>query len=216
MNTSCASRDQYDPMSPFDVTCIAKAALPTRYGKFQIYVFAVEGTGVEHVALVKGDLSQDKPITVRLHSECLTGDVFGSYRCDCGEQLDLAMRAISEEGTGVLVYLRGHEGRGIGIGNKILAYTLQEAGYDTVDANRMLGLPDDYREYDSAASILRELGVMRVRLISNNPKKFEALRKRGFRCERFSQSIAVRKENKNYIETKQKRMGHHVDEDVVL
>jgi GTP cyclohydrolase II len=196
------------------VACLATAALPTRYGHFQIQVFGVDGTDIEHVALIKGDISLGESIPVRLHSECLTGDLLGSYRCDCGEQLDLAMREISREGVGVLIYLRGHEGRGIGIANKIRAYALQESGFDTVDANRRLGLPDDAREYDSAASILRKLGITSVRLISNNPQKFKVLKQNGFACERISHSITVRRENENYVETKRRRFGHVVDEDV--
>ncbi len=130
------------------------------------YVYRVNGNGAEHIAFVMGEVSDESSVLTRLHSECVTGDVFGSYRCDCGEQLDMALRYIAAEGRGILLYLRGHEGRGIGLANKIRAYSLQEQGFDTVDANLQLGLPDDAREYDSAAAILRSLGVSSVRLMS--------------------------------------------------
>jgi GTP cyclohydrolase II len=140
-------------------------------------------------------------------------DVFGSYRCDCGEQLDLALSYIAAEGRGVLLYLRGHEGRGIGLSNKIRAYALQEQGRDTVEANRDLGLPDDAREYDSAAAILRVLGVSSVRLMSNNPKKFDTLLKHGIPiCERVALPIPMRAENKRYVQTKQAKFGHYFSE----
>jgi GTP cyclohydrolase II len=156
-----------------------------------------------------GELSPQRSVLTRLHSECLTGDVFGSYRCDCGEQLDLALRYIAAEGRGVLLYLRGHEGRGIGLSNKIRAYALQERGLDTVEANLELGLPDDAREYDSAAAILRILKVTSVRLMSNNPKKFDTLSKHGIPvCERVALAIPVREENERYIRTKQAKFGH--------
>lgn len=162
----------------------------------------------EHLALVFGPLA-DAPL-VRVHSECLTGDVFGSYRCDCGEQLDLSLRYIAAEGRGVLLYLRGHEGRGIGLSNKIRAYALQEQGRDTVEANLDLGLPDDAREYDSAAAILRILKVTSVRLMSNNPKKFDTLARHGIPvCERVALAVPVREENERYIRTKQLKFGHY-------
>jgi GTP cyclohydrolase II len=195
------------------VTLAAQANLPTRYGTFTSYAFRVVGGDAEHLALVMGDVSGQQSVLTRLHSECLTGDVLGSYRCDCGEQLDLALRYIAAEGRGVLVYLRGQEGRGIGLGNKIRAYALQEQGLDTVEANLKLGLPDDAREYDSAAAILRELNVTSVRLMSNNPKKFDTLAKHGIPvCERVALAIPVRDENERYIRTKQVKYGHFFEE----
>jgi len=194
---------------------VANAALPTRYGIFTSYIFRVGAGNTEHVALVMGDVMNGEAVLTRLHSECLTGDVFGSYRCDCGEQLDLALRYIATEGRGVLLYLRGHEGRGIGLANKIRAYALQEQGRDTVEANRDLGLPDDTREYNSAAGILRGLGVTSVRLISNNPKKFDALIQHGIAVhERVALAIPVRQENRRYIQTKRAKFGHYTEENI--
>ncbi|MFC0574742.1 GTP cyclohydrolase II [Paraburkholderia solisilvae] len=191
----------------------AQATLPTRYGTFTAYVFRVADGDAEHVALVMGDVANKQSVLTRLHSECLTGDVLGSYRCDCGEQLDLALRYIAAEGCGVLLYLRGHEGRGIGLTNKIRAYALQEQGRDTVEANLELGLPEDSREYDSAAGILRTLKVTSVRLMSNNPEKFDTLTKHGIPvCERVGLAIPVREENERYIRTKQAKFGHYFDE----
>ncbi|HVW50161.1 MAG TPA: GTP cyclohydrolase II [Trinickia sp.] len=195
------------------VTLAAKATLPTRYGTFTSYAFRVSAGDAEHLALVMGDVSGQASVLTRLHSECLTGDVLGSYRCDCGEQLDLALRYIAAEGRGVLLYLRGHEGRGIGLSNKIRAYALQEQGLDTVEANLELGLPDDAREYESAVAILRELNVTSVRLMSNNPKKFDTLVKHGIPvCERVALAIPVRDENERYIRTKQVKFGHYFEE----
>jgi GTP cyclohydrolase II len=195
------------------VKLVAKVALPTRYGTFVSHAFRVAADASEHLALVMGDVSGGDPALTRLHSECLTGDVFGSYRCDCGEQLDLALRLIAAQRRGVLLYLRGHEGRGIGLSNKIRAYALQERGFDTVEANRELGLPDDAREYESAAAILRQLNVQSVRLISNNPKKFEALATHGVAIhERVALPILIRGENERYIRTKQVKFGHYQDE----
>ncbi|MBU6489357.1 MAG: GTP cyclohydrolase II [Burkholderiales bacterium] len=199
--------------APQCVTLAAKATLPTRYGTFTSYAFRVSAGDAEHLALVMGDVSGQASVLTRLHSECLTGDVLGSYRCDCGEQLDLALRYIAAEGRGVLLYLRGHEGRGIGLSNKIRAYALQEQGLDTVEANLELGLPDDAREYDSAVAILRELNVASVRLMSNNPKKFDTLAKHGIPvCERVALAIPVRDENERYIRTKQVKFGHYFEE----
>ena len=195
------------------VTLAAKATLPTRYGTFTSYAYRVVAGEAEHLALVMGDVAGQASVLTRLHSECLTGDVLGSYRCDCGEQLDLALRYIAAEGRGVLLYLRGHEGRGIGLSNKIRAYALQEQGLDTVEANLELGLPDDARECDSAAAILRDLSVTSVRLMSNNPEKFETLSKHGIPvCERVALAIPVRDENERYIRTKQVKFGHYFEE----
>ncbi|MDU0810224.1 MAG: GTP cyclohydrolase II [Burkholderia sp.] len=192
------------------VAFVATANLPTRYGQFSSHAFRMSNNNEEHLALVIGDVTGGSPVLTRLHSECLTGDVFGSYRCDCGEQLDLALRYISKEKRGILLYLRGHEGRGIGLTNKISAYAFQEQGRDTVEANLDLGLPDDAREYSSAALILKQLGVTSVRLMSNNPKKFDALEQYGISVsERVTLSVPVREENKRYIKTKQLKFGHY-------
>ena len=202
-----------DPHNRECVALEAHATLPTRYGTFTSYVFRVTDGDAEHVALVMGEVAGKQSVLTRLHSECLTGDVFGSYRCDCGEQLDLALRYIAAEGCGVLLYLRGHEGRGIGLTNKLRAYALQEQGRDTVEANLDLGLPDDSREYDSAAAILRVLNVTSVRLMSNNPEKFDTLAKHGIPiCERVALAIPMREENERYIRTKQVKFGHYFDE----
>jgi len=186
--------------------------LPTRYGTFTAYVFHVVDSDAEHVALVMGDVANRQAVPTRLHSECLTGDVLGSYRCDCGEQLDRSMHLIAAQGHGVLLYLRGHEGRGIGLTNKIRAYALQEQGRDTVEANLDLGLPGDSREYDSAAAILRVLEVISVRLISNNPEKFDTLIRHGIPiCERVALTVPVREQNERYMRTKQLKFGHYTD-----
>ncbi len=199
-----------DGAAPECVTLVATATLPTRYGTFTSYAFRVAGGDAEHLALVMGDVAEQPSVLTRLHSECLTGDVFGSYRCDCGEQLDLSLRYIAAEGRGVLLYLRGHEGRGIGLSNKIRAYALQEQGRDTVEANLDLGLPDDAREYDSAAAILRILKVTSVRLMSNNPKKFDTLARHGIPgCAGGALAVPVREENERYIRTKQLKFGHY-------
>ena len=156
-----------------------------------------------------GDVAGGEPVLVRVHSECLTGDVLGSRRCDCGPQLDDALRAIAEEGRGVLVYLRGHEGRGIGLGHKLAAYSLQDEGHDTVDANTLLGLPVDNREYGIGAQILMDLGVRRLRLMTNNPAKYEGLQGYGLEIvQRVPLNPRANSDNVAYLETKQRRMGH--------
>jgi GTP cyclohydrolase II len=195
-----------DTTMPF----VARASLPTAHGLFSCAVF--EFDGIEHVALSMGDLAAAEPVLVRVHSECLTGDVFGSRRCDCGEQLDRALALIAEAGRGVLVYMRGHEGRGIGLGQKIIAYSLQETGLDTVDANLAQGLPADAREYHHAATILRELGVSRARLITNNPVKCDELTSNGVQVvERIPSVTVPTPENEAYLRTKASRMGHVID-----
>jgi GTP cyclohydrolase II len=196
-------------MSDVEVRIVERTAsttLPTRYGEFKLHVYADEA-GREHVALTVGDVAGEAP-QARIHSECLTGDVFGSRRCDCGEQLELTMARLQAAGRGVLLYLR-QEGRGIGLTNKIRAYALQEGGLDTVDANRALGLPDDMRDYGVAAAMLLNLGVRSVALITNNPLKIAGLERNGVRVvERLPVHVAPNRHNLPYLEAKRERMGH--------
>ncbi len=188
------------------VEMMSKARLPTEYGEFDIVVFKEKLTGKEHVALIKGDIN-DKPVLVRVHSECLTGDVFSSLRCDCGWQLHTAMKRISQEG-GVLLYMR-QEGRGIGLGNKILAYHLQEKGYDTVEANLKLGFKPDLRDYGIGAQILKIIGIKKMRLLTNNPRKIVGLKGYGLEVvERIPIKVEPNSYNKKYLETKKKKLGH--------
>jgi 3,4-dihydroxy 2-butanone 4-phosphate synthase/GTP cyclohydrolase II len=188
---------------------LAAARLPTRWGPFEVRTFESLPDGLEHVALVRGDLAGGGPALVRVHSECATGDIFGSQRCDCGAQLDDAMTAIAREGRGVVVYLRGHEGRGIGLTNKVRAYELQDRGFDTVDANLELGLPVDDRDYGVAAQILTALGVGRVRLLTNNPAKTAGLAAHGITVvERIPSHVGVTGNNAGYLHAKRTRLGH--------
>jgi 3,4-dihydroxy 2-butanone 4-phosphate synthase/GTP cyclohydrolase II len=188
---------------------VAEARIPTQWGDFTCYVYESMLDGEQHVAMVRGAVQGEEGVLVRVHSECLTGDVFGSLRCDCGVQLDAAMRMIAEEDLGVLVYLRGHEGRGIGIGHKIRAYDLQDQGADTVDANVALGLPVDSREYGIGAQILVDLGITTMRLVTNNPAKYGGLEGFGLDIvERVPSVVAPNPENIRYLRTKQERMGH--------
>jgi 3,4-dihydroxy 2-butanone 4-phosphate synthase/GTP cyclohydrolase II len=187
----------------------ASSRLPTRHGDFVAHVYRSQLDGLEHVALVFGKVDTGATVLTRLHSECLTGDALCSLRCDCGLQLDLALRQIVLAGAGVLVYIRGHEGRGIGLTDKIRAYALQDIGRDTVDANLELGLPIDARQYDTAAQILRHLMVERVNLLSNNPAKLESLEAAGVRvCERVPLVTPPTSENSRYLSTKAVRLGH--------
>ena len=189
----------------------AETRLPTRYGEFTAYGYTVTTDGSEHVALVYGDVSGDGPVLTRVHSECLTGDVFGSQRCDCGPQLDEALQRIVAEGRGVVIYLRGHEGRGIGLVAKLQAYQLQDGGRDTVDANLDLGLPADARHYGAATQVLRDLGVPSVRLMTNNPDKVDNLEDFGITVtERVGLTPHPNGHNINYLLTKRDRMGHHL------
>src|SRR6266576_412568 len=194
--------------SPADASR-ADASLPTRWGDFRISVFRFEGTEV--VALARGELDGAEPVLVRLHSECLTGDVLGSLRCDCGDQLRASLAMIGAAGRGVLLYL-DHEGRGIGLFNKVRAYGLQDGGLDTVDANVELGLPIDARDYSAAAAVLRELGIGSVRLITNNPAKILGLEMHGVAVvERVPLETIPNEVNAEYLRTKASRMGHLLD-----
>ncbi|MEU1871149.1 MULTISPECIES: bifunctional 3,4-dihydroxy-2-butanone-4-phosphate synthase/GTP cyclohydrolase II [unclassified Streptomyces] len=187
----------------------AEVHLPTRHGEFTAYGYRSTVDGVEHIALVYGDLGDGQDVLVRVHSECLTGDVFGSLRCDCGPQLDASLDRIQAEGRGVVVYLRGHEGRGIGLMSKLRAYELQERGRDTLDANLELGLPADARDYGAGAQILRDLGVRTVRLMTNNPDKSQALERHGITVGgREPMPVQAGEHNLRYLRTKRDRMGH--------
>ncbi len=187
----------------------ATANLPTRYGFFKIHAYKHILTGEEQVALTMGEWKEDEPVLVRVHSECLTGDVFKSLRCDCRGQLETAMEMIAQEGKGVLVYIMGHEGRGIGIVNKIKAYHLQDMGYDTVEANEKVGYPADLRDYGIGVQILLDLGVRKMRLLTNNPRKIVALEGYGLEVvERVPLKLPACEHNQRYLETKKEKLGH--------
>ncbi|HYT27320.1 MAG TPA: bifunctional 3,4-dihydroxy-2-butanone-4-phosphate synthase/GTP cyclohydrolase II [Actinomycetota bacterium] len=191
---------------------VAEARIPTRWGEFTAYGYESVLDGEQHLALVRGAVQGERDVLVRVHSECLTGDVFGSLRCDCGPQLDGALRRIAEEGLGAVVYLRGHEGRGIGLAHKLAAYNLQEQGRDTVDANLELGLPVDDREYGIGSQILVDLGVTTMRLLTNNPAKYTGLGGFGLTIvERVPLETHPTAENLHYLRTKRERMGHLLD-----
>ncbi len=192
------------------VTRVASASLPTEFGPFTVHGYVDEVRGDEHVALTMGDVASGEPVLVRMHSECLTGDALHSLRCDCGFQRDAALRAIAAEGRGVLVYLR-QEGRGIGLLNKIRAYSLQDAGADTVEANERLGFSPDLRDYGVGAQVLVDLGVRRLRLLTNNPRKIAALRGFGLEVvERVPLRVGENAHNRRYLRTKAEKLGHHL------
>ncbi|MBV8540762.1 MAG: bifunctional 3,4-dihydroxy-2-butanone-4-phosphate synthase/GTP cyclohydrolase II [Pseudonocardiales bacterium] len=191
---------------------VAEARIPTAHGDFTAIGFDSLLDGVEHIALITGDIGDGADVLVRVHSECLTGDVFGSLRCDCGTQLDAALAAVAAEGRGVVLYVRGHEGRGIGLMHKLQAYQLQDAGADTVDANLALGMPADARDYGTGAQILVDLGVRSMRLLTNNPAKRAGLEGYGLTITgRIPMPIRPNPENLRYLRTKRDRMGHDLD-----
>lgn len=228
-----ATRPGIRPPTP--VLALARTRLPTNHGEFTAIAFVDETTGIEHVALtlglpaglddlaistidlaasamVGGEPATTAPVLVRVHSECLTGDVFGSQRCDCGAQLEEALARCAAAGQGVVVYLRGHEGRGIGLGHKLAAYALQDSGHDTVEANEALGFEADHRSYAVAAAILVQLGVERVRLLTNNPAKCAELEAHGVRvAERVPLVVGAHPENVRYLTTKRDKLGHLLD-----
>jgi 3,4-dihydroxy 2-butanone 4-phosphate synthase/GTP cyclohydrolase II len=196
---------------------VAEARLPTRHGAFRAVGYDSTLDGVEHIALVLGEIGDGHDVLVRVHSECLTGDVFGSLRCDCGPQLDAALAAVAAEGRGVVLYVRGHEGRGIGLLHKLQAYQLQEAGRDTVDANTDLGLPADARDYGTGAQILVDLGVRSMRLLTNNPAKRAGLEGYGLRVVgKVPLPVHTNPHNLRYLQTKRDRMGHDLPADMGL
>jgi 3,4-dihydroxy 2-butanone 4-phosphate synthase/GTP cyclohydrolase II len=202
-----AHRRRYEPL----VERVGNARIPTAHGTFRAVAYRCALDDVEHVAFVMGEIDPSESVLVRVHSECLTGDVLGSLRCDCGPQLDAALQRVAAEGRGVIVYLRGQEGRGIGLGHKLRAYGLQDAGADTVEANEALGLPVDARDYGAGAQILADLGVAKMRLMTNNPAKYTGLASYGLQItERVPIVIEPNPENVRYLTTKQLRMGHQL------
>ena len=206
---SIADLIRYRRQSEKLVRRVAEARIPSEWGDFTAYVYESLLDGDQHLALVKGAVQGEGNVLVRVHSECLTGDVFGSLRCDCGLQLQAALRNVAQEGMGVVVYLRGHEGRGVGIAHKLRAYTLQDEGHDTVDANLKLGLPVDSREYGIGAQILVDLGVTTMRLLTNNPAKYGGLEGYGLQIvERVPLQSVPNAENISYLRAKKARLGH--------
>ena len=187
---------------------LVEARLPTKYGTFRIIAFPGDSADKENLALVMGEVEGE--ILIRIHSECFTGDVLHSMRCDCGEQLDLAMKKISKEGKGIIIYLR-QEGRGIGLVNKLKAYNLQDGGMDTVEANIALGFNAELRRYEGAVEILENLGVKKIKLMTNNPAKVEDLEKAGFKVRQIGHSAKPNDENKDYLRTKASKMNHKLE-----
>lgn len=209
MSKECSNAPRLDLVEKFEteaVPFVAKADVPSLFGKFTVYGFLEKATGKEHLAVVAGDIDSRKRINVRIHSECLTGEVLGSLKCDCRQQLESALRHIGEHG-GMVLYLR-QEGRGIGLLNKLKAYALQEQGHDTVEANHMLGFADDLRTYNSAIEMLRFFGIRKVRLLTNNPKKILALEDAGIEVMREVHQQASNPHNLRYLKTKAKKSGH--------
>lgn len=189
---------------------ISSARLPTKHGEFMVHVYKAADHPDEHVVIVKGEVGDQAKVLLRMHSECFTGDILGSLRCDCGEQLALALQRIEAEG-GIVIYLRGHEGRGIGLAQKLRAYALQDTGLDTVEANLALGLPIDARRFDAAADILRDLRVRSVRLMSNNPFKEAALNELGIEVvAREGHEVESNEESGRYLKTKREKLGHQL------
>jgi GTP cyclohydrolase II len=192
-----------------EVELVVTSLLPTRFGEFSIHGYRETASGMEHVALAHGTRPFASPTLVRIHSECLTGEAFGSRRCDCRIQLDMALEKIAATQSGVIVYLRGHEGRGIGLINKLRAYALQDAGHDTARANSELGLPIDSRDYSAAFSILADMGINALRLMTNNPQKLRAAAKAGFSVlERVPLVTELTNDNERYLRTKMRKLGH--------
>ena len=205
---SVADIIKYRMQTEKHVHCLASPKLPTDYGEFRVHAYKSDITGEEHVALVKGEISEDDEVLVRVHSSCLTGDVFGSSRCDCGDQLERAFALIEKEGKGVVLYLL-QEGRGIGLVNKLRAYELQDEGDDTIEANAKLGFAPDIRDYGTGSQILRDLGVRKIRLMTNNPAKFVAIEGFGLEIvERVPLEIAPSNTTRKYLEAKKQKLGH--------
>ena len=186
---------------------LVEARLPTKFGNFRLIAFSGDNENKENLALIMGNT--EGKVLVRIHSECFTGDVLHSMRCDCGEQLDLAMKRIAEEGSGIIIYLR-QEGRGIGLVNKLKAYNLQDDGMDTVEANIALGFGAELRDYGGATAILRNLGITTIKLMTNNPAKVEELRKDGFTVEQITHRTEANDENRDYLKTKASKMNHNL------
>ena len=208
---SIADLISYRRKNERQVELFSKSKLPTKYGDFTAYGYKSNIDGISHIALVTGEIGNGEDVLVRVHSECLTGDVLGSLRCDCGDQLHLAMKVISEEGRGIILYVRGHEGRSIGLLNKIAAYGLQDKGRDTVEANIELGLPADARDYGTGAQILVDLGVKTMKLLTNNPSKRAGLEGYGLKIiERVALLAKANANNVEYLSTKTNKMGHQI------